>query len=707
MDQNDPSRYYFAPDGGGFYRSTDNGATFQEISGAYPFRSPCDLIVMWDSSEVVYLADGVTGSGLADIFKSTNNGVNWTKVHTNGSSSEIPSMCNSAFDQSTFWATNWSGGQFYKTTNYGDNWFLHSTQASSGWGSDYCHEDPTMVLKGTYGSPTWLTTNSGANFISTTVGGGAGAGIIVPDRGYMLNMQTGGLFKMSMVYTDVTVVAQVDVQALSLGTLGSVYYQSPTVTPTGTVRNNNGVSSATFTVTRRINPGNYVSTKSIVNLGASSTANVNFDPWTFQSGTAYTVKDSVYIANDENTSNDVLSGTITPFLGTVVYKLDQQFSTVTYPPTGWATSGSGTMRWIYDPVSGYGNGTGSSKYDFWNSTSGTVQYLASSTFTAAASGDSLTYDYAYAPYSGATDSIIIETSTNGGTSYSVLVKLYGNTSATGEFALNTTAVQGTAFTPVSDQWATKKWGLPTGTNKVRFKARSGFGNNFYIDNIGVSSGSLYTQLNVKLAPEGYLNGTRLNAKDTVKIYLRNSSSPFAIVDSSKSVFDSLTFIAPCVFKYANTGTYFIQVLHRNALETWSKAGGEAITRGVFSSYDFTTAQAQSYGSNSVQNGGYWLFYSGDVNNDGSIDGTDLVAIDNDAFNFEFGYKQTDVNGDGTVDGSDLSVTDNNASNFVSKVTPFTSPTDIAVAKSKIKTANEQYRKSRKSDSDKTDVKPSK
>jgi hypothetical protein len=66
-----------------------------------------------------------------------------------------------------------------------------------------------------------------------------------------------------------------------------------------------------------------------------------------------------------------------------------------------------------------------------------------------------------------------------------------------------------------------------------------------------------------------------------------------------------------------------------------------------------------------------------------------------------------VNGDGTVDGSDLSVTDNNASNFVSKVTPFTSPTDIAVAKSKIKTANEQYRKSRKSDSDKTDVKPSK
>ncbi|MBK9229166.1 MAG: hypothetical protein IPL67_19430 [Ignavibacteria bacterium] len=62
----------------------DNGHT--EISGAYPFRSPCDLIVMWDSSKVIYLADGVTGSGLArEIFKSVNNGVNWTKVYTNGS----------------------------------------------------------------------------------------------------------------------------------------------------------------------------------------------------------------------------------------------------------------------------------------------------------------------------------------------------------------------------------------------------------------------------------------------------------------------------------------------------------------------------------------------------------------------------------------------------------------------------------------------
>jgi len=692
MDQNDPSNYYFAPDGGGFYRSTDNGATFTEISGAYPFRSPCDLIVMWDSSKVIYVADGVTSSGLAEIFKSVNNGVNWTKVHTNASSSEIPSMCNSAFDKSTFWATNWSGGQYYKTTNYGDNWFLHSTQSSSGWGSDYCHEDPTMLLKGTYGSPTWLTTNSGTSFTSTSVGGGAGAGIIVTERGYMLNMQTGGLFKMNIVYSDVTVTAQIDVQALSLGSLGTVYSETPTLIPSGTVKNNNGTASATFNVTRRITPGNYVSTKTVTNLAANTSTGVTFDPWTFMSGTTYTVRDSVFIASDENTSNDVLSGTVTPYVGTVITKLDQQFSTVTYPPTGWALSGSGTMRWSYNAVSAYGNGVGSSKYDFWNASAGTTQYLSSSTFTASVPGDSLSYDYAYTYDGSAVDSVIIETSTNGGSNYSVLVRLYGSSSASGQYALNTASAPGSAFTPNANQWASKSWALPTGTNRVRFKARSGYGNNFYIDNINVESGSLYTQLNLKLAPEGFLNGTKLNMRDTVKAYLRNTSSPFAIVDSATSVIDSLTFTAPCVFKNANSGTYYLQIIHRNALETWSKSGGEAITKGVFASYDFTSAQSQGYGGNLVLTGSYWLLYSGDVNRDGSIDGTDLSDIDNDAFNFESGYRVTDVNGDNTTDASDLAITDNNVSNFVSKLTPMTSPSDIITIKERMETANEQYRK---------------
>ncbi|MBL8006587.1 MAG: T9SS type A sorting domain-containing protein, partial [Ignavibacteria bacterium] len=207
MDQNNPSTYYFAPDGGGFYRSTDNGASFTEISNNYPFRSPCDIIVMYDSSNVVFVGDGVTGSGQAKIFKSTNGGYNWSDMYT-VTSSETPSLCNSAFDQSVAYSTEWSGSGFYKTTNYGNNWFLAGTTGTSGWGSDMCHEDPTVVLKGTYGSPAYLTTNSGISFVSATLGGGCGAGIMVPERGYLIAMQCSGLFKMNISYSVITDISE-------------------------------------------------------------------------------------------------------------------------------------------------------------------------------------------------------------------------------------------------------------------------------------------------------------------------------------------------------------------------------------------------------------------------------------------------------------------------------------------------------------------
>lgn len=204
MDQNNPSVYYYAPDGGGFYKSTDNGGTFTEISGNYPFRSPCDVMVMYDSSNVIFIADGVTGSGLGDIFKTVNGGVNWTKVHTNTASSEIPALCNTVFDRSTMYATNWSGGDIYRTKNYGDNWQLLRTNSGSGWAADICREDPTFVLTGSYGGSTFLSLDGGVTFSTISISGGAGAGEIAVDRGYVIDMRTGGIEKLVVNYSVVT-----------------------------------------------------------------------------------------------------------------------------------------------------------------------------------------------------------------------------------------------------------------------------------------------------------------------------------------------------------------------------------------------------------------------------------------------------------------------------------------------------------------------
>ncbi|MBS1492180.1 MAG: T9SS type A sorting domain-containing protein [Bacteroidetes bacterium] len=210
MDQNTPGVFYYAPDNGGFWKSTDNGATFTEISGAYPFRSPCDVVVEWGNSNNILLADGITGSGVADIFKSTNGGVNWVKVFTNTSgASEIPSMCNSQFDKNLVYATNWSSANRYKSTNAGSNWAGIQSTSFSGWGSDICHEDPNVVLTGNYGQGSSFSTNGGTSWTEYNMpAGGCGAGIIVPERGYLVAMECSALLKMNVTYNVITNVEE-------------------------------------------------------------------------------------------------------------------------------------------------------------------------------------------------------------------------------------------------------------------------------------------------------------------------------------------------------------------------------------------------------------------------------------------------------------------------------------------------------------------
>lgn len=67
--------------------------------------------------------------------------------------------------------------------------------------------------------------------------------------------------------------------------------------------------------------------------------------------------------------------------------------------------------------------------------------------------------------------------------------------------------------------------------------------------------------------------------------------------------------------------------------------------------------------------GVFAIYSGDVNQDGSIDGSDFLIIDTAIQNFDGGYVVSDLNGDGTVDGLDFLIVDANIQNFIGVVTP--------------------------------------
>jgi len=179
-----------------------------------------------------------------------------------------------------------------------------------------------------------------------------------------------------------------------------------------------------------------------------------------------------------------------------------------------------------------------------------------------------------------------------------------------------------------------------------------------------------TTLDLTLVTEGLYNtmNNRLNKSDTMKVYLRSSSAPYEIVDSSKAVIDSVDFTGTFLFSNITTGNYYIAVTHRNSVETWSNQPLN-FTQSNPSLYDFTNSASKAFGNNLIQKGSKYCIFSGDVNQDGTVDISDLSQIDNDAYNFTSGYVSTDINGDDIVDLTDAAATDNNANNFISKITP--------------------------------------
>lgn len=164
----------------------------------------------------------------------------------------------------------------------------------------------------------------------------------------------------------------------------------------------------------------------------------------------------------------------------------QDFEAVTFPPAlpgAWTLQYSGTQYWTrLAGTSGYTVGTGSAKFDFFNASAGVVQSLISPTLTASISGDSLKFDHAYRTYTTEVDTLYIDVSSNDGATYSNLVTLLGGT-VVGTGMVTYAASTSSGPPTLASQWATKTYALPAGTNKIRFRAASAFGNNLFIDNI--------------------------------------------------------------------------------------------------------------------------------------------------------------------------------------------------------------------------------
>ena len=175
-------------------------------------------------------------------------------------------------------------------------------------------------------------------------------------------------------------------------------------------------------------------------------------------------------------------------------------------------------------------------------------------------------------------------------------------------------------------------------------------------------------INITAVPEGFYNSSsdELNMADTVRVYLHSGISPFNAVDSAKGIINSATLTGAFTFNNVSNGNYYLRLVHRNCIETWSSLPQSLVN------YDFTSAVSQAFGSNMIQVDNApirFAIYSGDVNQDGTIDAGDLSNVENDALNSLSGYVQTDLTGDDFVDAGDLSIVENNAALGVSVITP--------------------------------------
>lgn len=177
---------------------------------------------------------------------------------------------------------------------------------------------------------------------------------------------------------------------------------------------------------------------------------------------------------------------------------------------------------------------------------------------------------------------------------------------------------------------------------------------------------------IKVAIEGFLNSDlHHNIRDTVTIYLSRSNNSEVKIDTAKSVIDSVTLIGTFIFNKNNiNGNYYIIVQHRNSVMTWSQPIYLTFGSGATFSYDFTTSASKAFGNNLILKNSIYCIYSGDINQDGVVDASDVSIVENDATNSLSGYVISDVTGDKYVDASDISIVVNNSESGVITEIPY-------------------------------------
>jgi photosystem II stability/assembly factor-like uncharacterized protein len=212
MNVNSPNELFFAPEDGRFYRSLDFGASWDSLS--YPqFRSPCDIQVVPDSSQIIWVGDGVTNTAHGQLHRSTDRGLTFQLIYT-GIGSEIPMIAGSRLNRALGIATQWSTGGVRRTLDYGASWdSVAGTQAA--WGTTISKDDPTLLAYGVAaGGLCYLSFDGGTTFATVALTN-FNYSITALDRNTILAEQGNGLYKMAVTYSEPPLPPPASVQVVS------------------------------------------------------------------------------------------------------------------------------------------------------------------------------------------------------------------------------------------------------------------------------------------------------------------------------------------------------------------------------------------------------------------------------------------------------------------------------------------------------------
>lgn len=171
-----------------------------------------------------------------------------------------------------------------------------------------------------------------------------------------------------------------------------------------------------------------------------------------------------------------------------------------------------------------------------------------------------------------------------------------------------------------------------------------------------------------MQPVLYNQGVSGSTTETelITVELHAATAPYSVIATSSCLLQT-NGTATANFSTSYSGSYYVVVRTRNGLTTWS---ANPITIPSSSTYDFSIANAQAFGNNQVEVAtGVWALYSGDINQDFTVDVFDYLLMEPDIVTGVFGFVNTDSNGDGVVDLFDYLIIEPNITNGIGVLEP--------------------------------------